>query len=799
MSYLSKQIKNLIPYSISLFLALLIGRLFQLLYGSNTIYGIQLKTEYHIKGIIMDLMLAMLVCLVGGIISALVQLFFKRFYLFPLHILASIAILLNFVLIFYFVLTNQLVGDMFYQMTTDELITTASISSYISFKTLFYPLFMLCVYFLVGNWISKKSIANWTLIPYSVLILGATIAYPWKTISSEDYVGDMVINNKLLAFIGVTEKHFFDQSDFESIDRSSFQKLDDLFFTDPSRKNQAYPLLHEFPDSSILNNYLAIDPKTPPKIVIIIVESMSSFLIGNNPDNPCHFMPFMDSLSKQSLFFPNFMSTCERTHNVLPATLASLPNPPDGIITQFSENTRHLSLMSILKSYQSRFFCGVDLSFCNMENYLRYNQTDYLVHDWELQFSKTRDGIKSFWGYADDQLMDKVFLEDKKSTNKQPKLDVILTISTHEPYSYPNKSFYFKEINEHLKKYPTTKKQREEIEYHKETYGSFLFTDDALKKYFSTAIKQKDFNNTIYFILGDHGNSKFPRNIIQKYQTPLFIYSPLLKTKGEFKGMNSHLDLAPTILNFLRLNYPNLKISKVTPFMGRELDFNKSFKCNRALPLITADSDTKHLIYNNYYYYEGQLYEIQPWMKLKPVNDSRKKELIQKQLQLYKKLTKYLHEQDKILPESLFERNSNWGDKTIIFDTINQQWEKGMKDEYNNIGPLIKFNPRWKQVELILEGEIFISKPEDIEKTPVLTQIVENRKNKATLNYSVHKIKFCQPFKKKAWNTFRYSFHVDLRNINRLKQKCQLAYYLLNQEGSAMKLKNCHTSISVWK
>lgn len=800
MSPFHSTLRQTLPYFISLFFVFSVLRIFQIVCGPEEIFQTKIETVYHVKGFIMDFLLALIISAVGFILTFLFVRITKLPYLFFFHLLALISLLANYCLIVYFLKTNQLLGDVFYQLDTSELITSANLDSNLTFFSVIFPILLIVCYFVLGSLLRKVQFGKVSYFGFASLLLLSLAVYPWKMIDSKDYVGDLVINNKLIAFISISEKHFFGGNELDNVSTKIFRELDDSFFPDPDKRYDEYSLVHELEPASKLGNYLNKSPKGPPNIVIIVVESLSSFLVGNNENNPCHFLPFLDSLAKKSLYFPNFMSTCERTHNVLPASLASAPNPPEKEFMQKEELPRHWSLISLLDSYYSRFYCGVDLKFASMNAFMEYNQTDYLVHSWEPQFSIERDKVGSIWGYADDQLFEKSFLDERKLANKQPKLDIFLTISTHEPFAYPRQRHYMDRVQKVLKRSKCTKKQREEVNRLTDMYGSYVFTDDALKAYFKKAATKPDYDNTIFFLFGDHGSPLFPRNEIQKYQTPLLIFSPLLKKTGQFNSVYSHLDLAPTILNYLRVNYPELDLPNQVPFAGKEISFEKPFSSKRTLPLITLNCETKHLIYQNYFQYEGQLYKIRKGMNLTPVSDQKLNNKLSGQLLAYRKLAQYYHDNDKILPREQFRKFARKGKKKTLFNgRVKSIIHDESADQSIFVGPTVTIKKGYRGIEVEFTGEVFIHNRKEFEEFPKMVCSLEQTNEKNLLRWEEHKLKLQHPLQVNKWNKFAYYFFVDVRKYSSSNQKHQLIYYLLNSKKHKIKIRKNRSEVLVWE
>ena len=91
--------------------------------------------------------------------------------------------------------------------------------------------------------------------------------------------------------------------------------------------------------------------------------------------------------------------------------------------------------------------------------------------------------------------------------------------------------------------------------------------DHAIGEYFSYAKNSKYFENTIFFLFGDHGTSDpwaehMPLSdyelSLRSYHVPLIIYGLGLKEKGVIRSDISMLpDLMPTVAGFADISYHN--------------------------------------------------------------------------------------------------------------------------------------------------------------------------------------------------------------------------------------------------
>ena len=92
-----------------------------------------------------------------------------------------------------------------------------------------------------------------------------------------------------------------------------------------------YPLMQKQSKSSLSPFFISHSQPVKPNIVIIICESLSNSVSGKY-GNYISITPFVDSLASQSLYWPNAVSSSERTFGVLPSVLSSLPQINTGFL-----------------------------------------------------------------------------------------------------------------------------------------------------------------------------------------------------------------------------------------------------------------------------------------------------------------------------------------------------------------------------------------------------------------------------------------------------------------------------------
>ncbi|PYY66664.1 sulfatase, partial [Pseudomonas jessenii] len=283
-----------------------------------------------------------------------------------------------------------------------------------------------------------------------------------------------------------------------------------------------------------------------PNIVLVTIESFSAKYMGSNGDTR-NLTPNLDALRKQSLYFNNFYATGTRTDRGLEAiTLAIPPTPGRSIVKRVGRESGFASLGQQLNAvgYDSVFVYGGRGYFDNMNAFFSGN--GYRIVD-QSSVEESEIHFKNAWGMADEDLYNQTLkLADADYAKQQPFLLQLMTTSNHRPYTYPDNRIDIKSGN-----------GRD---------GAVKYTDYAIGRFLDQARQKPWFDNTIFIFVADHtagsaGKEDLP---IANYQIPLFIYAPKLIEARETAQLASQIDLAPTLLGLLNLDYEST-------FFGRNL------------------------------------------------------------------------------------------------------------------------------------------------------------------------------------------------------------------------------------
>jgi len=411
-----------------------------------------------------------------------------------------------------------------------------------------------------------------------------------------------------------------------------------------------YPLIKSQKIENTLAEFFELK-EDKPNLVFIMVEGLGRDFMGEGAEYG-GFTPFLDSLSTKSLYWENCLSNTGRTFGVLPSLMGSLPFGKSGFM-ELEKYPNKLTLYSILKNngYHTSFYQGTNSSFDNVDRFLLSENVDFVLDKsgFGNKFTmQAEDAAGSSWGYPDRELFKKSMSLPREAG--QPRLEVYMTISTHEPFIPPQQDFYEQEVKKILSKGNHQGKIRNVIEKNDNVFATLLYTDDALKYVFEAYKKQPDYENTIFIVTGDHRLIPIPqRNNLSRFHVPLIMYSPLLKTTKKMSAINSHFDVTPTLLAMLQSKY-ELKMPKKVAWMGGALDTNAEFRSIKDIPLMRNKNELKEFISEEKVYSDGSVYAIKENMDLGSSFGGSK---AGSKLENFKSMNAYVTANDKIIPDSL--------------------------------------------------------------------------------------------------------------------------------------------------
>jgi uncharacterized sulfatase len=553
--------------------------------------------------------------------------------------------------------------------TTTKQMMTSGFYIYVPFL-IYLPLYFL-LYF---KWSNKIQPTHKAQAIFAALCLVATVLISFAIPNSNWFKsnGAYYLTSNKLAYWAEDSYHYFQTKDKYDASKLSKEEIDAAInFYQQNHPfeftSKEYPLLRKADTTDVLGSFFNLDANNPPNIVILVVEGLSRDFSGANA-YASSFTPFLDSLSKHSLTWDNFLSTAPATFAAHPSIEGSLPYGRKGF-SSLNVMPDHLSLIKILRAngYHSKFLIGFNPDFDNMGGFIRLQGTDMVLTKYGAKYKEMGVGEEGWsMGYPDDALFNRSF-EVMDSLKQTPYLNIYHTGTTHMPYLFEQKPIYEKLFDKKMQTLNVASNIKRTLKECKKVLVTYMFADDCFRDFFAKYAKRPDFKNTIFFITGDHHIGSFPSTGgVDDYHVPLIVYSPMLKQPKKFLSINAHLNLAPTITSLVLNNYKQLPYHpKEVHWMAGSLDTATHFRNNQSMPFMYWSREIGDYIWKDYLLSDGQLYKLSANLDAEKINNDSVKTHLKNLLNNFKIVNSYVTENNKIFPA---KELVNVGERKLLLD-----------------------------------------------------------------------------------------------------------------------------------
>ena len=364
-------------------------------------------------------------------------------------------------------------------------------------------------------WI-KESIAFLFLLAFFILLgRGGMGLKPISPIDASQYT--RVENTALVLNTPFTMLKSYDKAKLEEKSYFSLEEEQKLF--DPIHNSKAQNIL-----------------PSHTNVVIILLESFGNEWCGA-AGAEISYMPFLDSLAGQSLYFQNGISNGKKSIEAVPSIVASIPSLLDNpYISSGYGSNKIETLPSILKKYGyvSGFYHGATNGSMKFDGFAAQAGFDGYFgrkeYNNDAHFDKT-------WGILDEYF--NPWTAKQLSKYKKPFFATLFTLSSHHPYYIPP----------HMR--GKLKKGKEQI------CESINYGDYSLRKFFEEAKKQPWYENTLFILCADHTSATASPVYSQRtemFKIPILFFHPkkLIQPKKETKFFQQ-IDILPTVLDLLNV------------------------------------------------------------------------------------------------------------------------------------------------------------------------------------------------------------------------------------------------------
>lgn len=401
--------------------------------------------------------------------------------------------------------------------------------------TVWMFMYMLVAYKLKVLTPMRKSVAKWTgkVIAIQILIFVLTIGtitllirggigQGTNNVSAAYYSDNQYLNhcavNPVFNFIYSLGK----DEDFSDEFR---------FFAEEERAEIMKGIYHtesEAPDSLLHT--------AKPDILLIVWEGCSQ-AVADCIGGPEGITPDLSRIASEGILFTNCYANSYRTDRGLVCLTAGwlgLPTISLMKIPQKSEQLPSLPRTLLNNGYKTTFWYAGDISFTNMGGYMHQAGFSRTISDKDFSASE----CSTEWGAPDEVLFRHIESDMAKQTS--PTFDMVMTLSSHEPWDVPTKML------------------------DDERENSFNYTDKCLGEFIARLQESPRWNNLLIIITADHGaifegRARFSNDIIH---IPVVMIGGAIKSKRRIELLMNQADLAATLLGQLGISHDEFLFSR---------------------------------------------------------------------------------------------------------------------------------------------------------------------------------------------------------------------------------------------
>ena len=245
-------------------------------------------------------------------------------------------------------------------------------------------------------------------------------------------------------------------------------------FMDDKEARRIYHHLYNTPSTDSIR-YVLRPGVQRPHIFIIVMESFSDTLT-----HVPGVTPNLNQLKREGLYFSRFYANSFRTDRGLLSVLQGYPSPATVSLMKYPKKTANMpSIAAHLEKagYEASYYYGGDADFTNMRSFLINQGFRKITSDVDFPVGERL----SKWGVPDHLLFRRAEKEILSwPADGKPRLTVIQTSSSHEPFDVP-----YHRLNDKI-------------------LNAFAYSDSCVGGFVKSLRKSRLWNNSIVIMVPDH-------------------------------------------------------------------------------------------------------------------------------------------------------------------------------------------------------------------------------------------------------------------------------------------------------
>lgn len=283
-------------------------------------------------------------------------------------------------------------------------------------------------------------------------------------------------------------------------------------------------------------------------VIVIVMESLGSNMFNDS------IAPQLYQLKEKGLYYSKCKATGPRTQMAASTILTGIPN----IVSENYYRRKGIYKIETLADYLTplKYNC-----YYIHNGYLKYDDIDKLLLQGGFTNLIDANNITNYkqinsWGVDDEALFIKAN-EHIDETKHLKTLHILQTITNHEPFEIPKD---FIASNKHINKWD-------------KKLQTYYYADYMAGKFLKQLQSRPDFDSTLVFVTGDHGEAYQESDLSYKvFHVPLIVLNGKISPK-QIDNDCSHMDIPYTVISACGYN-------KKTVMLGENLF---SLKPNRMI------------------------------------------------------------------------------------------------------------------------------------------------------------------------------------------------------------------------
>lgn len=289
------------------------------------------------------------------------------------------------------------------------------------------------------------------------------------------------------------------------------------------------------PKKDITRQINSFRPEKRANVIIVIMRGISASYLEKTHTG---YMPNLQKLAAQSLYFPNAYATGNDSARAIEAINFSLPPLPGLSILRLpgSKNLHGLGNIFKSKGYDNKWIYGSYGLFDRIDG-LQADSDFHIIN--RSNWNKSEISYADFLSVSDEDLYRKTIAEaDKSAADDKPFFSLLMTSSNRYPYAVPDTFTDF----------PANATRRQK---------AVRYADNALGRFVEEVRNKPWFDNTVFVFVSDRAvhKNRTAEVLPEAYRIPLLIYGPKFVKPQTVRTPVSQIDVAPTLLSLLNFSY----------------------------------------------------------------------------------------------------------------------------------------------------------------------------------------------------------------------------------------------------